>query len=551
MTPLVVENDYDGHGNLLYKDKVQNGDAEDYQYVNGRPHAVSHVGDKRYYYDSRGNMTRSTSSDGEREISWYSFDKPKSITQRTTGEDSSIIQMHYDADRTRVAKFSHKAITTYVGGSYERVRKLDGSEIHKYYYSAGGQSIGYITQHLNSAKTQAVTNEYYLLTDHLGSTDVMVKSDGSVEQRMSFSAWGERRHAVRWSAFSLSDLNHMLGFVDDHGMTKGYTGHEQDDEVGLINMNGRLYDAALGRFISADPYVQAPEMTQSFNRYTYVLNNPLGYVDPSGYFWGSVGRAARSVGRAIGYAARAIGGYLRSSRAITNNRPSASASSSVARQSPWSQVVNQSAGLGYDSVKSPAITIPTGVENVLELAKIAHGDMNTAWKQSHVVAKPDVKEHGGTLIESIKSAILSVTNRVVGTSSYVSLDTRNIGTGNVLRGAYHTHPYNPMLEGAPPSGGDLHHAMHFKNGFVSFVESGNRRFAIEVVDEVVANKLAVTRGAKGLNDSINNLVATDQTSHSGQNKILNHVKSYLKNNNTGLKLYSTRDKAKLNFKEEM
>jgi len=48
-------------------------------------------------------------------------------------------------------------------------------------------------------------------------------------------------------------------------------------------MNGRVYDAKLGRFLSADPFVQFPNYTQSFNRYSYVLNNPLSLTDPSGY----------------------------------------------------------------------------------------------------------------------------------------------------------------------------------------------------------------------------------------------------------------------------
>jgi RHS repeat-associated protein len=53
---------------------------------------------------------------------------------------------------------------------------------------------------------------------------------------------------------------------------------------GLINMNARLYDPALGRFLSPDPYVQAPDFSQSFNRYSYCLNNPLKYTDESGEY---------------------------------------------------------------------------------------------------------------------------------------------------------------------------------------------------------------------------------------------------------------------------
>ena len=53
---------------------------------------------------------------------------------------------------------------------------------------------------------------------------------------------------------------------------------------GLVNMNARLYDPLLGRFLSPDPYVQAPDFTQNFNRYSYALNNPLRYTDVSGVF---------------------------------------------------------------------------------------------------------------------------------------------------------------------------------------------------------------------------------------------------------------------------
>ena len=64
---------------------------------------------------------------------------------------------------------------------------------------------------------------------------------------------------------------------------RGYTGHEHIDEFGLINMNGRVYDAYLARFLSPDPFVQAPDYSQNYNRYSYVLNNPLKYTDPDGY----------------------------------------------------------------------------------------------------------------------------------------------------------------------------------------------------------------------------------------------------------------------------
>ncbi|MBK7729644.1 MAG: DUF4329 domain-containing protein [Gammaproteobacteria bacterium] len=69
------------------------------------------------------------------------------------------------------------------------------------------------------------------------------------------------------------------------GLTeRGFTGHQHVDRLDLIHMNGRTYDTKLGRFMQADIVVQSPFDTQSYNRYSYLMNNPLNGTDPSGYF---------------------------------------------------------------------------------------------------------------------------------------------------------------------------------------------------------------------------------------------------------------------------
>ena len=55
-------------------------------------------------------------------------------------------------------------------------------------------------------------------------------------------------------------------------------------------MNGRIYDPTLGRFLQADPHIQAPMNSQNYNRYSYVLNNPMSYTDPSGYLFKALGK---------------------------------------------------------------------------------------------------------------------------------------------------------------------------------------------------------------------------------------------------------------------
>ena len=62
-----------------------------------------------------------------------------------------------------------------------------------------------------------------------------------------------------------------------------FTGHDQDDEFGLINMGGRIFDPKQRQFLTPDPVVTAPLSGQNHNRYSYVLNNPATLTDPSGF----------------------------------------------------------------------------------------------------------------------------------------------------------------------------------------------------------------------------------------------------------------------------
>ena len=72
-------------------------------------------------------------------------------------------------------------------------------------------------------------------------------------------------------------------------LRRGYCGHEMLHQYGLIDMQGRVYDPAVGRFLSCDNYVQEPDNSQNFNHYSYCLNNPLRYTDPTGELFGMAG----------------------------------------------------------------------------------------------------------------------------------------------------------------------------------------------------------------------------------------------------------------------
>ena len=148
--------------------------------------------------------------------------------------------------------------------------------------TSGGVETGRITQ--------------YLLKDHLGSVDVITNGAGGVTEELSFDAWGQRRNAINWDGLDVASL---LSF-DHSTTTRGFTGHEMLDEVGLIHMNGRIYDARLARFVQADPNIDGADTTQGYNRYSYVHNNPLNATDPTGYFGivqYAMGRIARATGQ--------------------------------------------------------------------------------------------------------------------------------------------------------------------------------------------------------------------------------------------------------------
>jgi RHS repeat-associated protein len=113
--------------------------------------------------------------------------------------------------------------------------------------------------------------------DHLGSIVALTNETGTVVERDSYDAWGERRQPAGpddplYPALSLTSQ-----------VTRGYTGHEQLDSVGLVHMNGRIYDPIIGKMMSADPTVPNPTDAQAYNRYAYVGNNPLSFTDPTGF----------------------------------------------------------------------------------------------------------------------------------------------------------------------------------------------------------------------------------------------------------------------------
>jgi RHS repeat-associated protein len=136
------------------------------------------------------------------------------------------------------------------------------SRVDYHYIHANGHAVAqFTTSNVESDELQ------YLLRDHQDSVVATTDTSGAVLDRFEYDPFGVRTTTVG---------------SDEHSH-RGYTGHEHLGELDLIHMNGRVQDPQLGRFLSPDPLVQASDHSQSLNRYSYVWNNPITRVDPSGF----------------------------------------------------------------------------------------------------------------------------------------------------------------------------------------------------------------------------------------------------------------------------
>jgi len=214
-------------------------------------------------------------------VAWTTFNMPATIAQ-----GAASLSFGYDAEHNRVKKVSAAGTQLYLDGPGLRTERLSGAGglVTWTDYLPGGD--GMSGQRVSRSDGQNFVR--YFVKDHLGSIAVITDEAGAVAERLSYDPWGKRRNP--------NGTDDPAGALTSQA-SRGFTGHEMLDDVDLVHMNGRVYDPLLGRFLSADPFVQYPASTQGWNRYAYVDNNPLARVDPSGYGWFS--KAIKSVTRAF------------------------------------------------------------------------------------------------------------------------------------------------------------------------------------------------------------------------------------------------------------
>ncbi|WP_426733189.1 RHS repeat-associated core domain-containing protein [Myxococcus faecalis] len=259
---------YDDLGNFLGRDIIE-GDGTPISMTYDRtqgfgPHAVTSSTLGSYAYDANGNQTAAPG----RQVEYSTFNLPRRILK---GADE--ILLGYTAGQARAYKKSSTGeVTIYVEGVFER-RKTATETLYVHHIPADGRIVAQETWREAGG---VFTNENMLFMhhDHLGSVETVTDQSGLVVSHHKYDPFGARA----------DPLNPAQALVVPPQLVKwGFTGHEQEDELGLINMRGRMYDPLIGRFLSRDPVVQFPLSGQSYNRYSYVLNNPLRWTDPSGF----------------------------------------------------------------------------------------------------------------------------------------------------------------------------------------------------------------------------------------------------------------------------
>ncbi|MDQ6959532.1 MAG: SpvB/TcaC N-terminal domain-containing protein [Mariprofundaceae bacterium] len=252
--------DYDAVGNMQFRTDSVVGYTERFQYDPYHPHAVSAAGGNTYAYDANGNQI----SGAGRSFTWTSFNKPSGISTA-----NGYTGFQYDASHNRILKTTPTTTTAYIGKIYQQTT-MNGviKDVSNIY--AGRKLVASIEE------VAGLSTIKYMHGDHLGSISVITDAGGAVIERLRFDVFGapvDPNTGAAMTSFGASNTE------------RGYTGHEMDASTGLINMNARLYDPVLGRFLSADTIVPSPGNMQGFNRYSYVLNNPLLYIDPTGHSW--------------------------------------------------------------------------------------------------------------------------------------------------------------------------------------------------------------------------------------------------------------------------
>jgi RHS repeat-associated protein len=253
------------------------------QSISGTVNGVQNPG---FRHDANGNLTCEYTGPNcshgaitKETDAYWSFNMAHTVT-----DGSTSLTLTYDSEHARVTQAmttaSTTSTTTYlndpINGAMSEKVATGTSNTWNDYLTVDGKLIGERTCTGPAPPcTGGATLQYFVL-DHLGSVAVVTDATGAVTSRESFDAWGKQRNED-----GSDDTTCSNGLTAP--TTKGFTGQEEIGALCLVNLNARLYDPSIGRFLAADSVVPDPEDGQSYNRYTYVDNRPLSLIDPTGH----------------------------------------------------------------------------------------------------------------------------------------------------------------------------------------------------------------------------------------------------------------------------
>jgi RHS repeat-associated protein len=250
--------DYDSIGNIRSRSTIGI-----YSYTSSRPHAVTNAGESQYQYGAAGDQSSRTGAlvtGGSQTIDYTTFGMPWHVRGPGGALEAEFL---YDAADSRVRSRTGDGGDTYYSADLFEERRNGAETEFVYRIFAGGREVAEVNRHVTSGTVDA-TDVHYLHADAIGSTAAATDP------------------ALGVTEFQYDSFGALVGQSSVSDRLTCFAGRHYDSETGLIDMRARQYDPKLGRFISADPLVSEPDSGQSYNRYSYALNNPLRFVDPSG-----------------------------------------------------------------------------------------------------------------------------------------------------------------------------------------------------------------------------------------------------------------------------
>ncbi|GAA4351825.1 SpvB/TcaC N-terminal domain-containing protein [Kangiella taiwanensis] len=280
-----VSYSYDAVGNLIskgdYAGTINYGNLGKGNAANAGPNAVQSILKNGtliddYEYDNNGNML---SGDGKT-IQYNAFNKPISVSKN--GVTSTF---EYGADLSRFKQTKGTETTLYIDKLVE-INKKGNTTTTKTYIG----DVAIVEKEEVAGAAIPSHNIRFVHRDRLGSVVTLTDHNNQILEHRSYDPFGKPRTgdfddvAIPTLKEAVLSDPHSTELSSDVPFTnRGFTDHEHLDDAELIHMNGRAYDYNLGRFLSVDPFIQAPGNSQSMNPYSYIMNNPMAGTDPSGY----------------------------------------------------------------------------------------------------------------------------------------------------------------------------------------------------------------------------------------------------------------------------